>query len=421
MKRLLLVLVLMVSVSSAFAADLKVTGDMMVQGNMDRMSTKVAGAKSDQKADFFESDLNINLALIANENATVFVKLTYDNSDQYDNGGLTPFKQGRMKGEVANGSGTNGAGADVGLTVERAYMNYKFAPFLQLNVGLMGGGKWASNFSDTEINVPRVQFFVPLAKDMMFWATYEKNAENSYDINQDKTRNDITSYYLSGIIGVGPITLFPLLKYVTDDATPGSHKTTSVIDFGVNGDFGMVGFVAEGIYGIKNNDKAVSATVDKKQTLYGGYVDVFVKVDPAKVGVAAFMTSASSDAKKASFATGDDFNFSIVVGDMNEYATAGLLAVNGGKVYAEAKVDKLTAKAAFAYFMSSDKKVAAGLFAYDFKAWEVDATANYAFDAAASYEVGIGYAGMKFNADAAGTVKIDAKEYRVYNKFAVKF
>jgi hypothetical protein len=136
MKRLLLVLVLLMTAGSLFAAELKINGDMYVRGttlsNMDLVDTDEASFS------YFDYDLNINAALVANENATVYTRLTYDRNVD-------------GSGKVADSD------SESTLAVERAYINYKFHPALQLNTGLMGGGQWGTAFGDTEINVMRVQ------------------------------------------------------------------------------------------------------------------------------------------------------------------------------------------------------------------------------------------------------------------------
>lgn len=415
MKRLLLVLFFIASVTSAFAAELKVTGDLMVQGNFDSYTPDPGVNK---RATYFEEDVNIMAAIVVNQDCTIFTKLTYDRHDQRLNG--ANMEQQYLSGQVADGSGNAN---DVGFAIERAYVNYKLAPWLQLNTGLMQGGKWASNFGDTEINVPRVQFIAAFSADMIFFATYEKNAETSITATRHDT-DDINTMYLSAVIGVGPVKLLPLLKYVTNDASAGYNIKTYAGDLGVNGTFGMISLVSEWIYA--KVDKDGSGT---DSTLYGAYVDVAANLAPVKVGVAAFYCS--SDASKGSYATGDDFNFTTVVGDMDEVTTNGTIGLTAAKVYGEFKMDKLTFGGCFAYFMSTDSAVygyqplvggyslAPANALKDFSAWEVDASVNYAFDANASYEIGGGYAAGEATNLAAATVK--ATQYRVYHKFAVKF
>ena len=160
MKRLLLVLVLLMTAGSLFAAELKITGDMYVRGST--YSNLDLDPDNSERYSMFDYDLTINAAFIANENATVFTRFAFDKNVD---------GSGYIDDSAADPT------ADHGLTIERAYINYKFAPFLQLNTGLMGGGTWASAFGDNEKNVTRVQFIGALSPEMVFIATYEKRFE----------------------------------------------------------------------------------------------------------------------------------------------------------------------------------------------------------------------------------------------------
>ena len=194
MKRFLLVVMILASAASLYAAELKVSGDANVRGLWDG----VVPDKGDKTScNYFDYDVNINAALVANENATVNVKLTYD-------------KTVDGSGKVDMGSAS---AADAGLAVERAYINYKFFPFLQVNTGLMGGGQWASTFGDKEINVMRVQGIGALSEDMIFILTYEKQAEGGKQLVKDTEKEDTTACMASAKLKFGPVTVLPLFVY----------------------------------------------------------------------------------------------------------------------------------------------------------------------------------------------------------------
>ena len=460
MKKLLLVLLLLVTAGSVFAAELKVTGDMMVRGNMDSLTPDGGDTVS---ASYFDYDLNIFGALVANENATVFTKLTYD-------------KNVKGSGVVADSDNTSV------LSVERAYLNYKFAPFAQLNTGLMGGGQWASSFGDTEINVMRVQAIGALSADMVFIATYEKQSEAGDMDIKDAEKSDKTVYYLASRMKFGPVTVLPLLTYATQGvnydgalAALGITKTydanVKAFTLGLNGDFGMIGFEAEGVYkkldgdGFYDDNYAAilaadttanntiaaaegqlalpanapgtagfatySALLDyategaaktgaaltaaealKDSTTYGFYANLFAKVDPAKVGFA--VAYGSSDAKDGSYSWGGDFDFTQVVDDIYSAqlsGTDGLSGYTAYKLYADVTVDKISGGIAGIYGAATDKDVQG-----DVSFWEVDLSAGYAFDANAAYAVNFGYASIE-DGDASTTTTA----WNLTHKFSVKF
>jgi hypothetical protein len=460
MKRLLLVLVLIMTAGSLFAAELKIDGDMYVRGstlsNMD--------LEEDDEATFsyFDYELNINAALVVNEKATVYTKLTYD-------------KDINGSGVVADGDGTANTDA---LSLERAYINYKFHPALQLNTGLMSGGQWGTTFGDTEINVMRVQAIGALSKDMVFIATYEKQDEAGYDawgsdsaFAKDFEKDDTTVYYLGSKMVFGNITVLPLLTYATKGLNNDQSLSTlgitdtytytkSAFTLALKGDFGMFGFEAEGVYikadadGFEDDNGAIldgtASTLEsgiaafegsglapgdagyadakagydyavatlanvqalqevKDATTYGLYVNLFAKVDALKAGF--IYAYGSADEEDGSYNWGDDFDLFVVMDDyiFNTY-TDGLTGFSAYKLYADYTMDKITVMVGAGYGASN-------MSGDDASFMEGDIGASYAFDENTAYSVMFGYAKTSdFYADG-----VDADAYRLYHKFAVKF
>lgn len=437
MKRLLLVLLFLAAVSSAFAAELKVTGDMFVRGQTD---SNLAVKESNKiTSSYFDYEFNLNAAFVANENATVFVKLTYD-------------KLVDEKGTVANGD----AGAtspstttfqNSSLAVERCYFNYKFHPALQLESGLMAGGQWANTFGDTEINVMRVKVIGALSEDMVFVAIYQKDNENGINggavSTEKEEKEDANTYYLASQIKVAGLTILPLFVLVTTgydyDTTTldalyalgvatGYTFKTYAFDLGLNGDFGMFGFKSEGVYrmfdsgGLEDDIKKVptayvSATSALRQIkdakTYGGYVDAFAKVEPITVGfVFAYAKADANGGLYGTYDWGEDFDVCYVMDDMidNSSTKNNLVGYSVYKLYANVVVDKFSANVAGAYGKDN-------LSGAKDKFYEVDAGAGYAIDANASYSVAGGYAMLK----KWDTTQKDANAWSVSHKFAIKF
>ncbi len=432
MKKLLLVLILLVSAGSLFAAELKVTGDAFTRGQIENNIGLVE--KDAREASYYDYELNLNLAFVANENATVFTRLVYD-------------KKVDGSGKVAL-SDADDTTADQ-LSVERAYLNYKFHPALQLEAGLMGGGQWASTFGDTEINVMRLKLIGALSEDMVFLAIVQKDNEVGASAGSaidpaDEDKEDSDTYYLASRMKFGPVTVLPLLVYNTtgydydgttfetiagfgQDVEESYDFTTMAFDLGLNGDFGMVGFKSEFIYkkfdtgGLQDDMEDVSTLVIPvghalrgvtDTTTYGAYVDVFAKVAPATVGfVYAY---ASADEEDGVFNWGEDFDVCVVMDDYIGQGSNNLMGWSVYKLYADATMEKISANIAIAYgatnkdYVDTDDK--------DATFTEIDLGASYAFDANATYSVSAGYAMTK---DVVAGV--DAKAYVVSHKFSVKF
>ena len=442
MKRFLLVALLLVSAASAYAADLKITGDAEVRGVINNAEYDGDTVYKDK---FFDADFNFNAALVLTENTTIFTKLTFD----AENGEGTATVPDSEAGEAA-----------AMLGVERAYISTKFLPALTVDAGLMGGGMWGTAFGNTETNVTRIKGTYAISDDIKVSAIYEKGYESNdttlykatemtpqdvYDAVYDAVFaatgdataadaaaeaaadswtasdtsdfGDTTSYYLTANIKAGAFTIMPLFRYQTketevwlnnkaaslgaatkSDAEPWSFKA----DIAVTGDLGMIGFEAEVIYEmVKWDDFKADDTA-----IYGAYVDVFAKLEMAKAGVALFYESA--DKTDGTFAAGTDFDFTLLTEDDS------LAGYMGGKLYAsEIKiVDKISADVAFAYVMQTNDDV------FEDSFFEVDAGVNYAIDAATTYTIEGGYiAGTEKDA---GT-DYDYNMYMVRHKFAVKF
>lgn len=406
MKRFLLVVMLLASAASVYAAELKITGDAEVRGVMDSMEND---GTTIYENSFFDADFNFNAALVVTENTTVFTKLTFDSQL----GSLAGLRAVSGTDTVIdqNAMDTDGLSGQphTYLGVERAYISTKFLPELTVDAGLMGGGMWGTAFGNSETNVTRIKATYAVSEDMKFMAIYEKNAEsNAYPAFRagaaDTDDGDITTYYLAANLKFGAITVLPLAKYVTAEnytAAETTTDTTWTVDVAVMGDMGMVGFEAEAVYASTTPDGGDAAAK------YGAYVDVFAKLDPAKVGLAAFYASASTDSAET-YSAGSDLDFLLVYEDMYAGEIVGMTAV---KLYADTKfMEKFSAGAAFAYGMSNDTDMA------DVTFWEIDANFNYLIDAATTWTLEGGYA-SEDDAAAAEPTTI----YTVQQKISVKF
>jgi len=443
MKRFLLVALLLVSAASAYAADLKITGDAEVRGFWANMAYDGDPVQDDK---YFDADFNFFATLAITENTSVVTKLTFD--AQQDGTAFVPDSEA--------------ADAFTMLGVERAYISTKFLPALTVDAGLLGGGAWGTDFGNTEINVTRIKATYAVSEDIKVMAIYEKYVEsneatfeaaggeagvraaladlgvgagalqdaiwNEFDLGKTDA-GDTTSYFLEASIKTAGITILPLVKYQTLDTEVwlNNRVIQAVIDEGTlagaveksdaapylwsvdvaaTGDLGMAGFEAEFIY-IKQNGDDFLADLTK----YGAYVNVFAKTEMAKAGVAAFYESA--DDTDGSFAAGEDFDFTTVAVDLVLENVTGMMAA---KLYADdiKLVDKISADVAFAYGMQTDKDVDVTDLGSEIAFWEVDAAVKYAIDAATTYSIEGGYANID-TSDKAFTV------YEVYQKIAVKF
>jgi len=414
MKRFLLVAMILASAASLYAAELKITGDAEVRGVMDQVDrgdTEMYGNM------YFDADFNFNAALVVTENTTVFTKLTFDSEADYVGPAGVDTVEDQMAVDGGNDDHTY-------LGVERAYISTKFLPALTVDAGLMAGGLWGTAFGNNEVNIVRIKGTYAIDQNMSVMAIYEKNKESESDPSFGSFENNLsdlgdrTSYYLAAKLVFGQFTVLPLVKYVDmQDARTAALDNSPyayAIDLAVTGDMGQIGFEFEAVY--SNTDGDGNAALDS--TTYGAYVDVFAKLDPAKVGLAAFYAGSTEDGV---YNPGADFDFLLIAGEMNcPYWLPGpayggvnmsLAGMTAFKLYADAKVmEKLEAGAAFAYGMANDDAYTA-----DVTFWEVDANVAYLIDAATTWSVEAGYVSW----DDGGTDPVTS--YRVQQKISVKF
>ena len=388
MKKLLLVVLALISSLSVYAADLKVTGDFSTSGNAAGNDTLEKSGKTNYM--YFDYDLNVNAAFVANENATVFTKLTYD-------------KNVKGSGKVDKVEGAKQEMSTSLLAVERAYLAYKFNPMFKLDAGLMGGGQWGTAFGNTEINVMRVKGTAVISDTATVMAIYQKNKEvGAVDVAKDGEKYDDNTYYLAGTFKFGTITLSPLFSYnplTTVSAGSDVEANTLSADVALTGDFGMIGFEAEGVY--------ASTSGDTKATKFGAYANVFAKVEPAKVGLVLAYASDKTDSDKGVYSWGKDFDVTVVMDDWIETTIAGWTVA---KVYADATFGAISCGAAVAYGMDNLKDSDAAF-------TEIDANAGYTFDANTSWTITAGYA----MTDKCNTTGDKANAYAMYHTFKVTF
>jgi hypothetical protein len=431
MKRILLVLFVLVSVSSVFAADLKVSGDFMVRGQRDSNFGLVE--KDEVYQDYFDYDLNLDAAIVVNENAKVVVRLAYDRNVTAS--GFVSNSDGTGATNAGNGTYPNMQTKEKnnGLAVERAYISYKLHQALTVDAGLMAGGQWGTLFGNTENNVMRVKLVGGLSPEMVFLFIYQKDAENGNStLPEDNEKDDATTYYLASVMKFGTLKVMPLLVYnKTGVNYRGEFSTAGIAaadtyDFttmsgtlALSGDFGMVGFEAEAVYTKTDKDDmskdypaAALAALTNDVTTMGAYFNVWANVAPAKVGF--IYAYASADEKDGTYSWGEDFDIAIVMDDFVAVGTdANLKGWTAYKLYGSFTTGAITADASVIYGVTNRDWTTTK----DAKFTEIDLGVSFALDAATTYSIAGGYA-MTSDINVAD---VDADAYRVYHKIATKF
>jgi hypothetical protein len=331
------------------------------------------------------------------------------------------------------------------ISVERAYIHHNFNEDFFTEVGLMDGQWWGTSFWDNQQPRWRVKFQnkTPIG---VIGALMEKDAEVGFQsATKDQEKDDYNAYAVYGVTKVADLTIEPLIFFVYDSsltaptgvATPASltglgFPAGNIIYTGLdNGNNGMkvqyytlasrgkvgpLGMEAE--LGLKNYDTKLEQKIvptaggalvalphsipgsyvknDWKE--YGGYLNLWLDLDVARVGgMAAY---GSYDKKGGALKTGsgldfwNDFKSDLILGDEIGFGSAtaqDLVGMTVIKPYVKSVKlgpDKLTGSASLAYIMSNQDKSK-----YDgVTAMELDLGVQYKLSDNLMYKVDGGYA-----------------------------
>jgi hypothetical protein len=323
----------------------------------------------------------------------------------------------RFRFEIADEVwGTNEGDTDDNIELQRVWGGHTFGTGTKLEFGQMTGGAWAYSFGDTAGERYRVKVSQAIPAGVVV-GILEKDAENGSDV-EDSEKNDYDFYFLAAVLKAGALNIKPLLGYGQNGATDtgdDGYNNIALIDVGVDGVFGIVGFETEVAYKSYTFDEAAGgATPSDDYSLYGLYLDVYAQLDAIKPGIFFAYGSVDKDTG-AVYSFGDDFDGHGAEMIGNEFAFGGTDAI-GGATYV----------GAYCNFAASDALSFFGQIGYakgnsdsaieDDTAIDVSARGSYKITDALTYTIGAGYA----------TVDRDAGDdpdpgYKLYHKMAIAF
>jgi hypothetical protein len=321
----------------------------------------------------------------------------------------------RFRFEIADETwGTTEGDTDDNIELQRVWGGHTFGTGTKLEFGQMTGGAWAYSFGDTAGERYRVKVSqaVPVGTVV---GILEKDVENGSDI-EDSEKNDMDAYFLAAVIKAGAVNVKPLLGYIlngTNDLADDSYDTTSLIDLGVDGAFGIVGFETELVYKAVSLDESTSNGEDS-YSLFAAYLDVYANLDALKPGVFFAYGSVDKDAAQQ-YSFGDDFDGHGAEMIGNEFSFGGTDAIGGATYFG-----------AYCNFAASDALSFFGQIGYakgnsdssieDDTALDVSARGSYKITDALTYTIGAGYA--KVDRDVGDDPD---PGYKLYHKMAIAF
>jgi hypothetical protein len=276
------------------------------------------------------------------------------------------------------------------IAFKRAYGTYKWDSGANLQFGILTAAAWAYDFGDNANGAYRLKYTHPMPFGPLVFVVQKivDNGPNSTgDYDGDKDDSDL--YAIATITKVGDIFIKPLLVYVPVghlEADEEIDQTSMILDLGVNGDLGALGFETEFVY------KSVTWSMDSDPddySLIGFYANVWTNMDALKVGGQLAYGSWDKDAGTG-FGFGEDYCPTIGGADQFTVGTSGLseyMAVTLLQAYADYGLsDAMSLGGSLTYWLSNEKDTmwekATG--------YEVDVTFAYKLADNAKYSVGLG-------------------------------
>ena len=402
MRKLLVVLMVVAFAATAFAVDVKLSGDFEVKGiyleNRDFSKNK---SKSDYGTEnWWEQDGAITAKIGVAKGTSFTVR-----GDFRDGTWGTKEMQAKKPGKMDNQAGTD----ESGFTVQRAFLEHDFGK-VQLAAGLMSTGGWGTAFRNNVEGNYRIKLMVPVADGILTFQTtkaYEGSNNESYHY-RNSGKDDSTQYGVDFIGKLDAFTYGVNVIYKNDsrvndknkpygewkpvdpsDITTATKGDSDAIDqfdlsFLLKGDFGQFGFESEFAYVNTNTD----VKGEKDWNAFGAYINGFGTFDKATVGLAFVYTSVDKKTGKT-LDYGDDFDVTFIVDEIEPFSGNrydDLAGFTTFKPYVDfAVTEDLTVGAAFAYAFSNFKKSTVR----DGKAIDLvtNKTRLYEFDAYVSYQI----------------------------------
>jgi len=425
MRKLLVVLMVLAFAASAFALEVKFSGDFMVKQNIQNGFSLVTDKDNRASGDYtnytyWEQDMNVYTKFIVDKQTTVTMRVAIMDKTW----------------GVATAANT-----DDDIQVERAWMTYKFNDMFTLDAGKMTGGAFATSFSDNAGGKDQVKLTVKIPTGKLI-AVYRMVAENGAISNVETDDTDL--YNLAYVGKFGPTTAFLRAARVYKDDGASGNEVQTILTAAAMGDYGMFGFEAE----YENlNWKTDNDTTRDDVTVYGLYANVYAKVAGWKIGGKyAKGTVKKKDNKTYAFAFNDDFDGTAILGDQlgfgsggnhqavvagsyNSGADQGLTGMNLYQLYVSGKVmEKIGLSANYSYITSNheanvtgDNEAAGYTYLDDIKAHEYGVSASYALTDATTYSIGASFAKVNDMKNAAGNKKDSELMSYYWQKIGVKF
>ena len=398
-KFILLLIIATFASTSAQAVEFSTSGSYYARGSW---ISNDSGLQADAvDYGYYDHELDMTTTIVVDDNTRIIVNYEIHDSDWIS----------------SNHDGWNQDGAsnlDDNIEFKRVFSSHTFtATGTTLDLGLMTGGAWATDFANNADGRYRVKVRQDTSVGSVF-AILEKNAEVGAEnsATEDAEEDDGNTYYVAMITKLGPVNVKPLLGYadrsdiIQEQGSDGLNLIT--FQLGLDGSYDIWGFESDFVYVGREWDTGAADS-----DTFGAYLKGWFKSGPAKIyGILAY----GDEDEGQAFAMGDDFepltflaNWT-AFGPVADHFSACSLYILGMDF---AATDALSFNGALA-FVDSNYDVAGSIWE-DADAWELDLGLGYKISDAVKYSVQFGYADIDMD------VNDPDGSWRLYHKFQINF
>jgi len=423
-KFLFALLCVLLTAGFAFAVDVDIKGMYNVRGSYIDNSSGVSGDAFDYM--YYDMELDLTTRLLVSDKTRVIVNFEIHDEN---------WEPGPNEDDRAE---EDGRGLDDNIHFKRVFSSHTFDAYgTVLDLGLMTGGAWASDFGNSARGKYRVKVTQPTGLGPVI-GILEKNAELG-KLQEDSEKDDGDAYYLAMVTKLGDVSILPLLGYVDasnavrDQGSDGIKNILVLL--GANGTFGDIGFEAEVNYVNSDQDD----TIGEKDSYYGAYGKGWWNIGAGQVGLLAAYGSWSDDLGDG-FGFGEDFTPTVFGADWANIG--GNSATDGdntfsGRTWSEYKAvtmvqlfgslalsEELSISGAGLYWASNAKENANGTDNYwrDSDGYEINAGLAWKLTDMATYSIAAGFGKISLDDGGTGVTDDSPDSFaRVYHKFQIDF
>jgi hypothetical protein len=328
MKRLIALLAagLLSASVSAYAADLKITGDAYVRGTATKNLGDDNTGHTDAAKNFYDMEFHIFPVIQIEKNTKIVSKFTVDFDQVPDKSSSTTWaKDYAMKY-------SDGVSDGPALTIENLYISHLFeSTGTEIVTGLFTGGAWATNFANTQYDAFRVRVNqkVPYGTVLAYvQKNKEKHAwtDNNTFTDEGSEKDDSNSYTVAALLNIGGVNIKPYIFYTRmgvnkASSETGPHFTSDNINikFASDSKFGIFGFEQDFELTHVNNPVVKNSNninvKGKDFDIWGFYLNLYAEAIKNVTVGGKFAYASYDKSANSSFEFGDDFYETIAIDD----------------------------------------------------------------------------------------------------------